>query len=93
MWNNLEVNIILRRMYMSNHPDTLVAYVKWFGKITDNVNSAEMAAINSKVSYSLSISRRPDIDGIVQEYDFNLQDQGWNVESGNDPDRASVGWL
>ena len=37
------------RMYMSNHPDTLVAYAKWFGKVQDPIKSAEMAAIDSKV--------------------------------------------
>ena len=36
-------------MYMSNHPDTLVAYAKWFGKVQDPIKSAEMAAIDSKV--------------------------------------------
>jgi len=36
------------KMYMSNHPDTLVAYVKWFGKVTESIVSAEMTAIDSK---------------------------------------------
>jgi len=36
------------KMYMSNHPDTLVAYVKWYGKVTENIASAEMTAIDSK---------------------------------------------
>ncbi|KAI5987629.1 hypothetical protein EDD15DRAFT_2173270 [Pisolithus albus] len=35
-------------MYMKNHPDTLVAYVKHYGKVPGNVVSAEMAAIDSK---------------------------------------------
>ncbi|EGN97711.1 hypothetical protein SERLA73DRAFT_184529 [Serpula lacrymans var. lacrymans S7.3] len=35
-------------MYMTNHPDTLVAYVKHFGKVTEHVTSAEMKAIDSK---------------------------------------------
>ncbi|KAN0118997.1 hypothetical protein V8E52_004769 [Russula decolorans] len=34
--------------YMSTHPDTLVAYVKHFGKIDGNVSSAKMLSINSK---------------------------------------------
>lgn len=37
-------------MYMSNHPDTLVAYVKYWGKISEAVVSAKMSAIDSKVS-------------------------------------------
>lgn len=37
--------------YMSNHPDTLVAYAKWFGKVTDNISSAEMSAIDTKVGH------------------------------------------
>ncbi|EEB96604.1 hypothetical protein MPER_04236 [Moniliophthora perniciosa FA553] len=36
------------RMYMSNHPDTLVAYAKWFGKVTDPITGAEMSAIDCK---------------------------------------------
>lgn len=35
-------------MYMKNHPDTLVAYVKHYGKVPGNVVSAEMVAIDSK---------------------------------------------
>ncbi|KAF8497782.1 hypothetical protein F5888DRAFT_1906566 [Russula emetica] len=34
--------------YMSTHPDTLVAYVKHFGKIDGNVSSAKMLSIDSK---------------------------------------------
>ncbi|KAF7305416.1 DUF2470 domain-containing protein [Mycena chlorophos] len=36
------------RMYMSSHPDTLVAYAKWYGKVAESVTSAEMSAIDSK---------------------------------------------
>ena len=36
-------------MYMSNHPDTLVAYVKFFGKVKERVVSAKMTSIDSKV--------------------------------------------
>ncbi|KAG5651514.1 hypothetical protein H0H81_008379 [Sphagnurus paluster] len=36
------------RMYMSSHPDTLVAYAKWFGKVTEPIKSAEMKSIDSK---------------------------------------------
>ena len=35
--------------YMSTHPDTLVAYVKHFGKINGKVSSAKMLSIDSKV--------------------------------------------
>ena len=35
---------------MSNHPDTLVAYAKWYGKVKEAISSAEMTAIDSKVS-------------------------------------------
>ncbi|KAG1795030.1 uncharacterized protein HD556DRAFT_1526788 [Suillus plorans] len=34
--------------YMKDHPRTLVAYVKYFGKVQDNVVSAEMSGIDSK---------------------------------------------
>jgi len=36
------------KMYMSNHPDTLVAYAKWFGKVKEVITSAEMTAIDTK---------------------------------------------
>ncbi|KAI0795909.1 hypothetical protein C8Q75DRAFT_711225 [Abortiporus biennis] len=35
-------------MYMSNHPDTLVLYVKYWGKVKENVISAQMTAIDTK---------------------------------------------
>ncbi|KAF9483711.1 hypothetical protein BDN70DRAFT_873565 [Pholiota conissans] len=34
------------KMYMSNHPDTLVAYAKWFGRVQEAITSAEMSAID-----------------------------------------------
>ena len=37
------------RMYMSSHPDTLVAYAKWYGKVTEPIASAEMTAIDCRV--------------------------------------------
>ena len=37
------------RTYMSNHPDTLVAYAKFQGKVKEEVTHAQMTAINSKV--------------------------------------------
>ncbi|KAF7290702.1 DUF455-domain-containing protein [Mycena indigotica] len=36
------------KTYMSSHPDTLVAYAKWYGKVTENLTSAEMSAIDTK---------------------------------------------
>ncbi|KAI0324280.1 hypothetical protein GY45DRAFT_1365151 [Cubamyces sp. BRFM 1775] len=35
-------------MYMSNHPDTLVSYVRYWGKVTEHVVSAKMTAIDTK---------------------------------------------
>ncbi|KAG1720384.1 hypothetical protein EDB19DRAFT_1647161 [Suillus lakei] len=35
-------------MYMKNHPDTLVAYVKYFGKVEGNVLTAKMSSIDTK---------------------------------------------
>ncbi|KAI5116910.1 hypothetical protein M0805_000805 [Coniferiporia weirii] len=43
-------------MYMSNHPDTLVAYVKYWGKVGEKVVSAGMTSIDTKgmtLSYKL----------------------------------------
>ncbi|KAF5319517.1 hypothetical protein D9619_008715 [Psilocybe cf. subviscida] len=36
------------KMYMSSHPDTLVAYAKWFGNVKEIITSAEMSAIDCK---------------------------------------------
>ncbi|EIW52586.1 uncharacterized protein TRAVEDRAFT_155352 [Trametes versicolor FP-101664 SS1] len=35
-------------MYMSNHPDTLVSYVRHWGKVTEHVVSAKMTGIDTK---------------------------------------------
>ncbi|KAH9841136.1 uncharacterized protein C8Q71DRAFT_846309 [Rhodofomes roseus] len=35
-------------MYMSNHPDTLVGYVKHWGKVAEDVSSAKMISIDTK---------------------------------------------
>ncbi|KAF9005145.1 hypothetical protein BDQ17DRAFT_1240532 [Cyathus striatus] len=35
-------------MYMSSHPDTLVAYAKWYGKVKENIMLAQMTGIDSK---------------------------------------------
>ncbi len=42
-------------MYMSNHPDTLVAYVKYWGKVKETVVSAQMTSIDSEVRVSCSL--------------------------------------
>jgi hypothetical protein len=36
-------------MYMSNHPDTLVSYVRYWGKVKQHVSSAQMTGIDTKV--------------------------------------------
>ncbi|THV00803.1 hypothetical protein K435DRAFT_750719 [Dendrothele bispora CBS 962.96] len=35
-------------MYMSSHPDTLVAYAKWYGKVQEPISSADMTGIDTK---------------------------------------------
>ena len=37
-------------MYMSNHPDTLVSYVRFWGKVKDGVASAKMLGIDTKAN-------------------------------------------
>ena len=41
-------------MYMSNHPDTLVSYVRYWGKISAQVSSAKMNSIDTNVRSLLS---------------------------------------
>ena len=36
-------------MYMSNHPDTLVSYVRYWGKVTEQVATAKLVSIDTKV--------------------------------------------
>ena len=36
------------KMYMSSHPDTLVAYCKFYGKVKEAISSAEMSHIECK---------------------------------------------
>jgi hypothetical protein len=40
-------------MYMSNHPDTLVSYVKHFAKVKGTVTGAKMTAIDTYVRTAL----------------------------------------
>ena len=43
-------------MYMSSgHPETLIAYAKWYGKVKEGISSAEMMAIDSKVSEAYTV--------------------------------------
>jgi len=41
----------LRTYMMSSHPDTLVAYAKWFGKVPEAITCAKMSAINTRVRF------------------------------------------
>ncbi|KAF9065929.1 hypothetical protein BDP27DRAFT_1331304 [Rhodocollybia butyracea] len=43
------------RMYMSNHPDTLVAYAKWYGQVSKPIISAEMTAIDTIYFASMTL--------------------------------------
>ena len=36
-------------MYMSNHPDTLVSYVRYWGKVKEPVSTAKLVSIDTKV--------------------------------------------
>jgi hypothetical protein len=38
------------RLYMSNNPETLFAYAKWYGKVKGKISSVEITAIETKVS-------------------------------------------
>jgi len=62
-------------MYMTNHPDTLVAYVKHFGKVPGNLSSAEMKSIDCKVTCNMfhaldriRIERTPLLQGMNLSY-------------------------
>jgi len=73
--------------YMSSHPDTLVAYVKHFGKVDGNVSSAKMLSIDSKVRLARPSVRSFGGDGVDKNegaLSFSYIDapllQGMNLE-------------
>ena len=35
-------------MYMTSHPETLIAWARWYGKVKENIASAQMTGIDSK---------------------------------------------
>lgn len=55
MSDSVASNSTLICMYMRYHPDTLVAYVKHFGKVPGNVSSADMKSIDCKVSCNAAL--------------------------------------
>lgn len=62
-------------MYMSGHPDTLVAYAKWYGKVKEAVSSAEMTAIDTKVCFLSSIAWLTLTSVPILEYDIDVYSQ------------------
>jgi hypothetical protein len=52
------------KTYMSNHPDTLVAYAMYFGKVTESIASAEMTAIDSNVSSTFPAEKNLKMNGL-----------------------------
>lgn len=78
------------RMYMSNHPDTLVAYAKWYGKVKEAITGAEMTAIDTKVRVPLQfiVTSCSQLQHFT-EYDVDLHSQKWCQERGAYSYRAS----
>ncbi|KIK45557.1 hypothetical protein CY34DRAFT_523989 [Suillus luteus UH-Slu-Lm8-n1] len=63
-------------MYMKDHTGTLVAYVRYFGKVEDDVVTAEMSSIDSKgmtllyeLKSGISKSIQVPFDPLLSEYD------------------------
>lgn len=63
---------------MSSHPDTLVAYAKWFGKVAEPIQSAEMSGISTKVFTVCLFVGLLTKTGI--EYGINVYPQKWIQE-------------
>ena len=77
-------------LYMSNgHPETLIAYAKWYGKVKEGISSAEMMAIDSKVSKSYTVLNNLEPTGdftlIVNyiEHDAGVYARVWMQERGS----------
>lgn len=63
------------KTYMSSHPDTLVAYARYFGKVTENISSAEMTAIDTKAcSFPVCQVFGQLTEAARAEHDFDLHD-------------------
>jgi hypothetical protein len=45
----IEAQSDVLRTYMSNKPDTLIAYAKWYGKVQEAISIIDMTAIDTKV--------------------------------------------
>lgn len=45
-------------MYMSNHPDTLVSYVRYWGKVSAQVSTAKMTSIDTNVRQAPPLGAR-----------------------------------
>ncbi|CDO76844.1 hypothetical protein BN946_scf185033.g41 [Trametes cinnabarina] len=56
-------------MYMSNHPDTLVSYVRYWGKVTEHVTSAKMTSIDTKTKGGVSKDVRIVFDPPLSGYE------------------------
>jgi hypothetical protein len=63
--------------YMSTHPDTLVAYVKHFGKVDGHVSSAKMLSIDSKVRSTPPI--HPPQQGKTKRPIKKIREWTWNT--------------
>ena len=63
-------------MYMSNHPDTLVAYAKWYGKVKEPIAGAKMSSITTKVGFQMLETSGC---GLKRELDhmLDVRAQGW----------------
>jgi hypothetical protein len=75
-------------VYMSSHPDTLVAYAKFYGEIQEDITSAEMTAIDSKVRWNF-VSIRENCLISEKEHDSVIQHKRngrrWQSCSSNRP--------
>ncbi|TFK90725.1 hypothetical protein K466DRAFT_660613 [Polyporus arcularius HHB13444] len=57
-------------MYMSNHPDTLVSYVRYWGKVTAQVSSAKMTRIDTKgMTLTYQVKGSTDTKEVRIEFD------------------------
>ena len=69
---------------MSNHPDTLVAYVKHWGKVAENVASAKMTGIDTKVGSPCAAAR---YENLIRDtnpgHDVDLHGEDWGRREGS----------
>lgn len=70
-------------MYMSNHPDTLVSYVRHWGKVKEQVASAQMTGIDTKVRLNITFIADNVFSEVLSGYGPDIYDEIRRLQEGD----------